>query len=102
MILTFYCMALAAGAGLLVWCAAARWWHYAVIAVACVPLFPLIAHSLTGDISRWLPEAAFSAGAAGKDEIVLASAYSTIVLAVAFAAAIFWAIRIGWQRAPPR
>jgi hypothetical protein len=48
-------------------------------------------------VSRYLPDSAFSAGIAGKDEIVLASVYSTIVLAIMFAAAAFWAIRVGWQ-----
>jgi hypothetical protein len=90
-------LGLAALAGVLVWCAATHWWHYLIIALAWLPLFPLVAQHLTGDVSRYLPDSAFSAGIAGKDEIVLASVYSTIVLAIMFAAAAFWAIRVGWQ-----
>jgi len=35
MILAAYCLALAGLAGLAAWCAATRWWHYLVMAVAC-------------------------------------------------------------------
>jgi hypothetical protein len=97
MILIVCGLGLTALAGVLVWGAATRWWHYLVIAVAWVPLFPLVAQHLTGDVSRYLPDSAFSAGIAGKDEIVLASVYSTIVLAIILAAAGFWAIRRSWQ-----
>jgi hypothetical protein len=98
MILILCGLVLAALAGVLVWCASTRWWHYLVIAIAWVPLFPLVAQHLTGDVSSYLPASVFSAGHAGKDEVVLASAYSTIVLAIIFAAAGFWVIRRGWQR----
>ena len=97
MILAAYCLALGGLAALAAWCAATRWWHYVVMAVACVPLFPLVARWLTGDVSRYLPADTFSEGSSGKDEIVLASIYSTVVLAVIVAALVLWAIRVGWR-----
>ena len=97
MILAVYCLALGGLAALAAWCAATRWWYYLVMAAACVPLFPLVARWLTGDVSRYLPADAFSEGSSGKDEIVLASIYSTVVLAVIVAALALWAIRVGWR-----
>ena len=98
MILAAYCLALAALAGVLVWCAAERWWHYLVIAVAWLPLFPWVAMHLIGDVSRYLPDSAFSEGSRGKDEIVLVSAYATVALAIMLAAVGFRAIRVAWRR----
>ena len=98
MILAAYCLALAGLAALVAWCAATRWWHYVVMAVACVPLFPVIATRLMGDVSRYLPAGTFSDDSSGKDEIVLASIYSTVMLAFIFAALALWAIRVGWRR----
>ena len=98
MILAAYCIVLAGLAGLAAWCAATRWWHYLVMAVAWVPLFPLVATRLMGDVSRYLPESTFSDDSSGKDEIVLASVYSTVMLAFIFAALALWAIRVGWRR----
>ena len=98
MILAAYCLALAGLAGLAAWCAATRWWHYLVMAVAWVPLFTLVATRLMGDVSRYLPEGTFSDDSSGKDEIVLASVYSTVMLAFIFAALALWAIRVGWRR----
>jgi hypothetical protein len=78
MIITVYCLAFAALAALAAWCAATRWWHYLV---------------------RYLPEGTFSEGSSGKDEIVLASIYSTFMLAFIVAALALWAIRVGWRLA---
>jgi hypothetical protein len=91
-------LVLAACAGILVWCAAARWWHPLVIGFLWIPVFPLVAHWLTGDVSHYLPPGVFSEGAQGKDEITVASALSTIVVAVAAAALVVWAGRVGWKR----
>jgi len=99
MILAVYCLAFAGLAALAAWCAATRWWHYLVLAVAWVPLFPLVATRLMGDVSRYLPEGTFSEDGRGKDEIVLASAYATFVLAFIVAALALWAIRVGWRLA---
>ena len=95
MILAACGLALAALAALAARCAAARWWHYLLLAVAWVPPFPLIEKWLTGDVSRYLPEGTFSEGGRGKDEIVLASVYATFALAFIVAALALWAIRVG-------
>lgn len=84
--------ALAAIAGVLVWRTASRWWHYVVIAIVALALFPPIAMYLTGDVSRYLPHSAFSEPDA-KDQIVIASAYATIMLSIILAAAGFWIVR---------
>jgi hypothetical protein len=97
MILTIYALAFAMLAALAAWCAATRWWHYAVLAVAWLPLFPWIASHLMGDVSRYLPASTFSEGSDGKDEIVLASAYGSVMLAFIAAALAWWAIRVGWR-----
>ena len=97
MILAAYCLALAGLAGLAAWCAATRWWHYLVMAVVWVPLFPLVATRLMGDVSRYLPAGTFSDDSSGKDEIVLASIYSTVMLALIFAAFALWVVSAGWR-----
>ena len=98
MMLVLLGLALAAGTAFLVWCASRRWWHALVICVLSVPLFPLVARWLTGDVSAYLPPATFSEGAQGKDEVIVASALSTIIIAIAAAALLFWAARIALNR----
>ena len=97
MALALYGLALAALAGAVVWFAAERWWHYPIIAVAWVALFPIIAVRLTGDVSRYLPAGTFSEGGRGKDEIVFASAFATILVAIMLAAIAFWATKTAWR-----
>jgi hypothetical protein len=82
MILALCAVALAAIAGIAVWHASARWWHALIIAVLCVPFFPPVARRLTGDISAYLPENAFSEGARGVDEFIWAGIYATVMIAV--------------------
>jgi len=96
MLLALEGIALLAIAGVLVWLAAERWWHYLVIAVAWVPLFPLVATYVTGDISPYLPAGAFPGN--DKDLFIWLSIYATIMIAIMFAAIGFWAIKIAWQR----
>ena len=98
MMLLLLGLVLAAGTAFLVWCASARWWHALVIGVLWIPLFPLVSAWLTGDVSRYLPAGAFSEGIRGKDEIIVASALSTIIVAIAAAALLFWIARITLKR----
>jgi hypothetical protein len=93
MVLAAFMIALAVLAGLTVWCAVARWWHVAVILLGALLLFPLIARTLTGDLSRDLPEGTFAAGAEGKDQIILVS------VAIMAAALLFWIVRAVLRRA---
>ena len=61
-------IALAALAGFAVWCVTERPWHYLVIAALTVPLLPMFATTITGDVSAHLPGSMFSDGPGGKDE----------------------------------
>ena len=106
MIVTLYAVALAAISGIAVWYASGRWWHVLIIAILSLPLFPLVAHWLTGDISPYLPEDAFPHG---KDALIWASVYATVVIAVIAAAMLWWIITQVWrlimrtdQRSPSR
>src|SRR4051812_23754513 len=60
--------------------AARRWLqHVAIAALGAALLVPLY-QLITGDISRSLPPDLWSDGADGKDQIILASAASTLLL----------------------
>jgi len=91
-------LALAALAGFLVWSAADRFWHGVAIAALAVALFPLVAGTLTGDVSRYLPASTFAGGSEGKDQVVIASTVATILLAVILAACAFGAAKAAWQK----
>ncbi len=98
-ILILYAVGLAAMAGIAVRYASARWWHALIIAVLWLPFFPLVARWLTGDISAYLPEDAFSAGAEGKNEFIWASIYATVMIAVTAAALLWWIVARIWVEA---
>lgn len=93
MVLAICGLVMAALTGLLMRCAARRWWHYLVIAAAALPLLPLVATYLTGDVSRHLPVSAFSDGIDGKGEVIAASVYATVIVALVFATLGFWVVR---------
>src|SRR5262245_49274525 len=84
--------------GLFAWWAALRWWDYLIIAALTVLLFPLIARTFTGDLSRYLPSGVWSEGAEGKDEIILVSIAATLVVAATAAAAVVGLTRRAWRR----
>jgi len=96
MLLALYGLALFAFAALAVWLAAERWWHYLILAVAWVPLFPPVATYITGDISPYLPAGAFPHD--DKDLFIWISIYVTAMIAITLAAAIFWIVKIAWRR----
>jgi hypothetical protein len=91
-------LVLAALTGCVVWWVTDRFWHSLVIVVLAVALFPLVAGSLTGDVSRYLPAGTFAEGADGKDQIVLASAVATILIAVILATCIWVVAAAAWRR----
>ena len=66
-------LALAALAGLAVWSVTGRFWHLLAIASIAAPLMPLLATTLTGDVSRYAPGWMFADAASGKDDVVIAS-----------------------------
>jgi len=76
---------LAALAALLVWRVAERFWHIVAIAILAVPLMPLFAVSVTGDVSRYLPDWLD----ADKDGVIVASVAATLLLAVIVATGVF-------------
>jgi len=82
-----------------VWWAANRFWHALVILVLAILLFPLVASQISGDVSRYLPIETFSEGADGKDQIVLASAMATALIAVILASCVWGAGKTAWRRA---
>src|SRR5262249_30094974 len=79
-----------------VWRVANRFWHALVIVVLATLLFPLVATQISGDVSRYLPTGTFSEGADGKDQIVLASAMATALIAVILAACVWGAGKTAW------
>ena len=93
-------LVLATLAGLLVWRAATRWWHRLVIVLIGVALFPAVAGWLTGDVSVYLPPRTFSDGTEGKDQIVVASAVATILIAIILAACLWAAGAVIWRNLP--
>ncbi len=97
MILAVYFLVLIALAGWSSWTAAHRIRDFFIIAFVAFALLPLLATTVTGDVSRYLPSAAFSSGLQGKDEIVMASALTTCLVATVTAAALLRIIKSCWR-----
>jgi hypothetical protein len=72
--------------------AARRWWDYVVILLLTVAFVPLL-YTMTGDMSAWLPGAIWSDGFEGKDQIIVVSAASSILLPLLLAAGLLWVLR---------
>jgi hypothetical protein len=66
-------------AAFLIRLAARRWWDYLVIAVVTAALVRPAAH-IIGDISEYLPHAIWSDDLEGKDQVILATVASAILL----------------------
>jgi hypothetical protein len=88
---------LAALAGYRVWCVANRLWQLLVIFVMAALLFPVVAIRFTGDVSYYFPAGTFSEGIDGKDQIVIASAIATMLVAIILAACAWGAAKVVWQ-----
>jgi hypothetical protein len=93
MMLILLGLALAAATAFLVRRAASSRADLVLIAILSLPLMPLAAMSITGDVSRYLPPDMFSDGHSGVGEIALASAFASLVTAVCVAALAVWAGR---------
>jgi len=98
MTLIIAALALTVLAGFLVWSTADRLCHGLAIAALAVALFPLLAGTLTGDVSRYLPAGTFADGIKGKDQVVIASAAATVLIAVMLAACAVAAAKAAWRR----
>jgi hypothetical protein len=108
MLLTTAGLVLLALTAFVVWRTASRPWHLIPIVALALVFLPVTATFLTGDVSRYLPRAMFSDGAAGKDQVVLASVAASILVASilaacawAAAAALWRRSRVGWRKGCP-
>lgn len=80
---------------------ARRWWDYLAIAVLTAVLVRPTAQYLTGDVSRYLPDATWS-GADDKEQIIYASAASTILLPLIASALVFYLFTRAWRALRPQ
>jgi hypothetical protein len=71
--------------------AARRWWDYLVILLLTAAFVPFLA-PVTGDMSMWLPQVIWSDGPEGKDQIIVVSAASSILVPLLLAAGLFWVV----------
>jgi hypothetical protein len=76
---------------------ARSWWHYIAMLIFAVPFCPLVARTVMGDISRYTPPSAFDGDAVGKDQIIVASAGSTVLLALIISALLVGAVLWCWR-----
>ena len=80
---------------------ARRWWDYLAIAVLTAVLVRPTARYVTGDVSRYLPDATWS-GADDKEQIIYASAASTILLPLIASALVFYLSTRAWRALRPQ
>jgi hypothetical protein len=82
-----------------VWRAAERLRDYFIIVFCAIALLPLVATStLTGDMSRHFPAGTFAHGFEGKDQIIIVSVTTTILIALMLAALLVRAAKFLWRR----
>jgi hypothetical protein len=72
---------------------ARRWWDYFAIAVLTAVLVRPTADHITGDVSRYLPDAIWSDGSDSKEQIIYVSAASTILLPLIASALLVYLFR---------
>jgi hypothetical protein len=63
-----------------------RWWEYLIVFCLTVALVRPVLKTITGDMSQWLPYGIWSDGFDGKDQIIIVSAASTILIPLVLAA----------------
>lgn len=85
-----------AAAAFLIRLGARRWWDYLVLSALTIALLRPTAEYVTGDVSRYLPDAVWSAPGE-KDQIVFASAASTILLPVMASGFIVYVFNRAWR-----
>lgn len=72
---------------------ARRWWEYLVIFVLTAVLVRPVLKTFTGDLSAHLPYGIWSDGFDGKDQIILASIASTILIPLVLASGAVYAVK---------
>jgi hypothetical protein len=82
-----------AAAAFLMHNAARGWFDYLAISVLTVALSLPTEHFVTGDVSRYLPNAIWSDGGDGKDQIIYASVASTVLLPLIVSAIAVYLLR---------
>jgi hypothetical protein len=87
--------------------AALRWWQYFVVFALTAALVRPVLKTVTGDLSVWFPAGIWSDGFDGKDQIIIASAASTVLIPLVIASAIVCVAkhaiaRFGEDRPPPQ
>lgn len=88
-------------AAVLIRLCARRWWDYLAIAVLTAVLVQPTLRYLTGDVSRYLPDTTWS-GADDKEQIIYASAASTILLPLIASALVFHFFSRAWRALRPQ
>lgn len=73
--------------------AARRWWEYLAVVALTAALVPLVYRTAGGDVSAWLPYGIWSDGFDGKDQIIIASAASSILIPLVLASGAVLAIK---------
>lgn len=73
--------------------AALRWWEYFVVLGLTVALIGPLYATATSDISAWLPAGFWSDGFDGKDQIIIASVASTVLIPLVIASAVISATK---------
>lgn len=63
-----------------------RWWEYLIVFCLTVALVRPVLKTFTGSMSAWLPYGIWSDGFDGKDQIIIASVASTILIPLVLAA----------------
>ena len=79
-----------AAAAWLIRLSARRWWDYLVIVVLTAALLRPTERYFTGDVSRYLPDAIWSGGSESKEQVIYASAASSILLPLIVSALMVW------------
>jgi len=77
--------------------AARRWWDYLVIAVLTAALLRPTVQHVTGDVSGYPPDAIWSDGSDSKEQIIYASAASTMLLPLIVSALAFYIFKQAWR-----
>ncbi len=81
----------------LVRAAAWRWWDYLVIAALTAALVRPTARHVTPDVSRYLPYAIWSENAEGKDQVIMATIASTVLLPLMASALAVYVVNRIWR-----
>lgn len=98
MILAAYYLSLIALTGWSIWRAVERLRDYCILAFLTIVLLPLLVTTVSGDLSRYFPTGTFAAGFEGKDQVIIVSATTALLVAAMLASVLLRLIRCGWRK----